>query len=49
MNWKIAFAVLAGICAIAALAGANLFDIDPVKILAVGLLSVAVAVVIPPN
>ncbi len=45
MTAKILFAILAALCAIGALVGAT--SVDPVKLLAAGLLSAAVAIVVP--
>jgi hypothetical protein len=45
MSAKIVFAILAALCGLAVLAGVT--SVDPVKLLAAGLISAAVAVVVP--
>ena len=45
MNWRLAFVVLAAVLAVVALAGFT--DWDPIKVLAVGLLSLCVASFVP--
>lgn len=46
---KIVLLVVAALCALAVLVGESFGDLGPVKMLAVSILALAVAVVIPPN
>ena len=49
MNWKTILAIFAGIVGFAVVLGAALFGIEPVRLLAVGLIALAIAVALPPS
>lgn len=49
MNWKTILAIFAGIVAFAVVLGANLFDLEPVRLLAVSVIALAIAVALPPQ